>query len=32
VQKVRRGHFEIATDEPIRDRLRLAFDALAANV
>ncbi len=29
VQNLRRGHYEIATDEPARHRLRLAFDALA---
>jgi transposase, IS6 family len=29
VQNLRRGHYEIATDEPPHDRLRLAFDALA---
>ena len=32
VQNVRRGHYEIATDEPSRLRLRIAFDALAASV
>jgi transposase, IS6 family len=30
VQNLRRGHYEIATDEPTHDRLRVAFDALAA--
>ena len=29
VQNLRRGHYEIATDEPTRHRLRLAFDELA---
>jgi IS6 family transposase len=29
VQNIRRGHYEIATDEPAHDRLRVAFDALA---
>jgi transposase, IS6 family len=29
VQNLRRGHYEIATDEPIHDRLRIAFDELA---
>jgi transposase, IS6 family len=29
VQKLRRGHYKIATDEPARHRLRLAFDELA---
>jgi transposase-like protein len=29
VQNLRRGNYEIATDEPIRHRLRLAFDELA---
>ena len=32
VQNLRRGHYEIATDEPSHDRLRIAFDALAAGV
>src|SRR5450631_2949343 len=32
VQNLRRGHYEIATDEPPHDRLRIAFDALAASV
>ena len=32
VQNLRRGHYEIATDEPAHDRLRIAFDALAASV
>jgi IS6 family transposase len=32
VQNLRRGHHEIATDEPAHDRLRIAFDALAASV
>jgi transposase, IS6 family len=32
VQNMRRGHYEIAADEPARDRLRIAFDALAASV
>ena len=30
VQNLRRGHYEIATGEPAHDRLRIAFDALAA--
>jgi IS6 family transposase len=29
VQNPRRGHYEIATDEPAHHRLRIAFDALA---
>jgi transposase, IS6 family len=29
VQNVRRGHYEIATDEPAHDRLRIAFTQLA---
>jgi transposase, IS6 family len=29
VQNLRRGHYEIATDEPIQDRLRIAFAKLA---
>jgi IS6 family transposase len=32
VQNLRRGHYEIATDEPAHDQLRIAFDALAASV
>ena len=32
VQNLRRGHYEIAADEPARHRLRIAFDALAASV
>jgi len=32
VQNLRRGHYEIATDEPVRDRLRIAFNALAASI
>jgi len=32
VQNLRRGHYEIATDEPPHDRLRIAFNALAASV
>ncbi len=32
VQNLRRGHYEIATDEPAHERLRIAFDALAAGV
>ena len=32
VQNLRRGHYEMATDEPAHDRLRIAFDALAASV
>jgi transposase-like protein len=30
IQNVRRGHYEIATDERTENRPRLAFDALAA--
>ncbi len=30
VQNMRRGHYEIATDEPTLDRLRVAFSLLAA--
>jgi transposase, IS6 family len=29
VQNLRRGHYDIATDIPIQDRLRIAFDDLA---
>jgi transposase, IS6 family len=29
LQNVRRGHYEIALDQPARDRLRVAFDELA---
>ena len=29
VQNLRRGHYEIATDEPPFDRLRIAFNFLA---
>ena len=32
VQNLRRGHYEIATDEPAHDRLRITFNALAASV
>jgi transposase-like protein len=32
VQNLRRGHYEIATDEPAHHRLRIAFDALAASI
>jgi hypothetical protein len=32
VQNLRRGHYEIATDEPVRDRLPIAFNALAASI
>lgn len=32
VQNVRRGHYEIATDEPIHARLCVAFEHLAAVV
>jgi transposase, IS6 family len=32
VQNLRRGHYEIATDEPAHDQLRIAFDGLAATV
>jgi len=32
VQNLRRGHYEIATDEPAHHRLRLAFDALAVSL
>jgi transposase, IS6 family len=31
VQNLRHGHYEIATGEPIHDRLRLALAALAAS-
>jgi transposase, IS6 family len=31
-QNLRCGHYEIATDEPAHDRLRTAFDALAASL
>ncbi len=29
VQNIRRGHYEIAVDQPGRERLRVAFDELA---
>ena len=29
VQNLRRGHYELATDQPVRDRVRAAFDELA---
>jgi IS6 family transposase len=29
VQNLRRGQYEIATDEPTHDRLRIAFETLA---
>ena len=29
VQNLRRGHYEIATDVPAQDRLRIAFTELA---
>jgi transposase, IS6 family len=32
VQNLRRGHYEIATDEPNHDRLRTAFAELARAV
>jgi transposase-like protein len=32
VQNLRRGHYEIAADEPDHDRLRLAFEALADSI
>ena len=32
VQNLRRGHYEIATDEPTHHRLRIAFNALAASI
>ena len=32
VQNLRRGHYEMATDEPPHGRLRIAFNALAAGV
>jgi hypothetical protein len=32
VQNVRRGHYEIATEEPAHDRLRMTFNALTRNV
>jgi len=32
VRNLRRGYYEIATDEPAHHRLRLAFDALAVCV
>jgi transposase, IS6 family len=32
VQNLRRDHYEIATDEPVRDRLRITFNALAASI
>ena len=32
VQNLRRGHYEIATDAPSSDRLRIAFHRLAAAI
>jgi hypothetical protein len=32
VQNLRRGCYEIATDEATHDRLRIAFKALVANI
>jgi IS6 family transposase len=32
IQNVRRGHYEIATDEPAHDRLRIAFAQLAPGI
>jgi IS6 family transposase len=29
VQNVRRGHYELTADDPIHDRIRLAFEGLA---
>lgn len=29
VQKVRRGHYELAAEEPVKRRLAVAFDELA---
>ena len=29
VQNLRRGHYALTTDLPVRDRIRLAFDELA---
>ena len=30
VQNLRRGHYAISADLPVRDRIRVAFDELAA--
>jgi transposase, IS6 family len=32
VQNLRRGHYDIATDTPIRHRLRIAFDDLSLTI
>ena len=32
VQNLRRGHYELAADSHLRDRLRVAFGELAANL
>ena len=32
VQNLRRGHYEIATHVPVRDRVRVAFDELAPTI
>ena len=32
VQNLRRGHYDIATESPIRHRLRTAFDDLALTI
>ena len=32
VQNLRRGHYEMATDEPVRDRLRITFNPVAASI
>jgi hypothetical protein len=32
VQNIRRGHYELATDAPDRQRLRLAFDHLTTAI
>jgi transposase, IS6 family len=29
IQYLRRGHYEIAIDQPVQDRLRVGFDELA---
>ena len=32
MQNLRRGHYELATDEPVQDRVRVAFEQLAKAV
>jgi len=32
VQNLRRGHYALTADQPVRDRLRVAFDELALSL